>query len=261
MSESKIVTKFDVMNLFRKESRWDGTLSHRGMARLAGVHDHRTLIVGGDIKSKELAKKLADKGIDPGYIVENGWPAKAAFVCLTYYAYSAKKKSKQAEHIAEAFGPTGLVAVQAEALGRMPAQNNEVKDAATKQIANLERIMALIQQLPDPSPVLLQAAEDRIRDLLTPPIQNQLAPSTDKTEWTIRDRLEYREIRGCENYESQMGRLAAKKYREKHQKEPLKGHRIFNGKQRKCTVYMATDVDLIDTAIDEYLAKKLDGAQ
>lgn len=257
MSESKIVTKLDVMDLFRKESRWDGSLSHRGMARLAGVYDHRTLVAGGDIKSKELAEKLTKKGVDPGDIVENGWSAKAAFICLVYYAYNARKKSEQAEYIAEAFGPTGLIAVQAEALGKMPAQKSEVKDATDKQLANLERIMALIQQLPDPSPLLMQVAEDRIRDLLAPPTQGQLAPSTDKTEWTIRDRLEYREIRGCENYESQMGRLAAKKYREKYKKEPLKGHRIFNGKQRKCTVYMAEDVDLLDSAIDEYLAKKL----
>ncbi|EKU98156.1 hypothetical protein Lepto7375DRAFT_7417 [Leptolyngbya sp. PCC 7375] len=261
MDNGKIVSKIDVLNLFREESRWDGSLTHRGMARLAGVHDHSTLVSGGDIKSKSLARKLMGKGFDPGDIAKNGWSAKAAFVCLTYYAYNAKKKSEQAEHLAEAFGPTGLVAVQAEALGKMPAQNNSVKDAVDKQIANLERIMALIQQLPNPSPLLLQAAEDRIRDLLAPPSQNQLAPATEKTEWTIRDRLEYREIRGCENYESPMGRLAAKKYREKYNKDPLKGHRIFNGKQRKCTVYMVEDVDLIDAAIDEYLAKKLGGAQ
>ena len=259
MDGGKIVSKIDVLNLFREESRWDGTLSHRGMARLAGVFNHRTLVSGGDIKSRELAKKLSGKGFDPGDRAKNGWSPKAAFICLTYYAYNAKKKSEQAEHIAEAFGPTGLVAVQAEALGKLPASTSQSPvDLEDKRIARAERLSALVNSLPEPSPLLRQKLEDYIGNLLVlPSRQKQLPSAEEKTEWTIRDRLEYREIRGCENYESQMGRLTAKKYREKYNKDPLKGHRIFNGKQRKCTVYMVEDVDLIDTAIDEYLAKKL----
>ena len=104
---------------------------------------------------------------------------------------------------------------------------------------------------------MLQKFEDRVSDVLEPPTNALPSGQAEKTEWTIRDRLQYREIRGCENYESPMGRLAATKYRERYDKDPIKGHRHFNGKQRKCTVYMVKDVDLVDAAIDEYLAKKL----
>ena len=130
-----------------------------------------------------------------------------------------------------------------------------------KELKFLNGVKDLIDRLTNPSPLLLQKFEDRLRDALEPPSHTPALSQAEKTEWTIRDRLEYREIRGCENYESPMGRLAAKKYRDKYNKDPLKGHRIFNGKQRKCTVYRVEDVDLIDAAIDEYLAKKLGGAE
>ncbi len=256
---NEIVSKIDILNLFRQECRIDGTMSHRGMARLAGLPDHSTLVSSGDIKSKSLAKSLADKGLEPGDIAKNGWHIQGAIVCLTYYAYKARKTSKQAESLVESIGGVGLVAIHAEAMGKLPfAKSNDPIDIEDKKIARAEKLSALVHGMRDPSPVLLQKLEDYIGNLLViSSSQKQLVTTEDKTEWTIRDRMEYREIRGCENYESQIGKLAAKKYRETHNKEPLKGHRIFNGKQRKCTVYMSSDVDLIDSAIDEYLAKKL----
>lgn len=256
---NEIVSKIDILNLFRQECRIDGTMSHRGMARLAGISDHRTLVSSGDIKSKSLAQSLMDKGLEPGDIANNGWHIQAAIVCLTYYAYKARRTSKQAESLVESIGGVGLVAIHAEAMGRLPApKSNIAVDIEDKQIARAEKLSALVKGLPNPSPVLMQKLEDYIANILViPSSQKQLPATEDKTEWSIKDRMEYREIRGCENYESQIGRLAAKKYREAHNKEPLKGHRIFNGKQRKCTIYMAADVDLVDAAIDEYLAKKL----
>ena len=140
--------------------------------------------------------------------------------------------------------------------GRYSLQSQPELEPQEKAIRHLNQVKDLIDRIDNPSEIIKQLFEDRVRDILQAPAQ--LAAATpEKTEWSIKDRMEYREIRGCENYESQIGKLAAKKYREAHNKDPLKGHRIFNGKQRKCTIYMASDVDLVDAAIDEYLAKKL----
>ena len=254
----EIVSKLDILELFRSECRLDGTLSHRGMAKLAGISDHKALVRGGDIRSQKLAQKLAETGFQAGDIILNGWSIQSAVLCLEYYAFEARTTSEQAKNLFRSFGAVGMAAVHAEAMGKTPAANTAEpgQEPIQKRLKELGQIKDLIDRMDEPTPIILQNFEDRVRDLLQPQLP-AAAGEQPRTEWTIRDRLDYREIRGVSNYESAMGRKMAAAYREATGRQPMKGHRVFGGKQRKCTIYLHGDLELMDQVIDEYLAKKL----
>lgn len=123
------------------------------------------------------------------------------------------------------------------------------------RLSHLHGLKDLIERLDEPSDLLLQKFDDRVRDLCEPQGTGSADIVQSSKEWTVRDRLEFKEIRNLTKYESAIGRKVAKAYRESFGKDPMKVHRVFNGKQRQCTVYMEDHAFLIDQVIEDYISK------
>ena len=120
-------------------------------------------------------------------------------------------------------------------------------NSAEKAINLLERLNQLDQRTE-----IIMA--DAIRNQFQPEIK-QISPNHDNTEWTVQDRLQYREIRGIDNYQSVIGKKAKKLFIADKGIEPTKAKRLLSGKQRNMTVYIGDDVIYIDQAIDFQLNK------
>ena len=57
--------------------------------------------------------------------------------------------------------------------------------------------------------------------------KKSIATNHDRTEWTVQDRLQYREIRGIDNYQSVIGKKAKKLYKEANGKDPIIANKIL----------------------------------
>lgn len=83
-------------------------LTIRGMARLVGVSD-TALIRGADFKSQKLGQVLIKQGFEAADLSEAGFPPKAVWLVIEYYAYDARVKKPEAIQIARTFGMIGIM--------------------------------------------------------------------------------------------------------------------------------------------------------
>lgn len=103
-----IKTQADLLDFIRDELSNNQTLSIRGVARLCGVND-MAIIRSAEFASKKLAEKLTPQGFDAAELTQNGFPAKAVWLTVEYFAFESKAKAEYAKQIARTFGMLGIL--------------------------------------------------------------------------------------------------------------------------------------------------------
>jgi hypothetical protein len=128
---------------FLKSNLEGQNLSTRGLARLCGLSDHKTLVAGGRFVSKKLASVLTEQGYQAEECTSSGFDAKASWLVIEYYAYDSKAKALGAKQIARTFGMIGVIsAFDALSGDRSPDVPKTFADAlrlAADQQEELER--------------------------------------------------------------------------------------------------------------------------
>jgi hypothetical protein len=109
MSELSVNNQNELLAFIKENLTNDKNLSIRGLARLCGLYDNKTLISGGDFKSEKLGQKLMEHGFTAEDLVKNGFDVKACWLVIEYFAYESKAKAPGAKQIARTFGQIGLM--------------------------------------------------------------------------------------------------------------------------------------------------------
>lgn len=96
---------------------------------------------------------------------------------------------------------------------------------------------------------------DGIGNLLAEVGGNKASPVSDPPK-TLDERIRERGLDARDLPPSVIGKRAKALYFERHGKNPEIINKLVNGESRSACAYRATDMDLVDQAIDEYAAKK-----
>ncbi len=120
-----IKSQNDLLSFIKEELTSERNLSIRGVARLCGV-DHKSLISSGDFKSKKLAEKLSSAGFQSGDLVKGGFPAKAVWLTVEYFAWESKAKAEMAKQIARTFGMLGVMQTFEKLSEDLPTQSPRI---------------------------------------------------------------------------------------------------------------------------------------
>jgi hypothetical protein len=108
MKLTKNSTQSELLAYIKENLTEDKNLSIRGVAALCGVH-HTAIIRGADLKSQKLAEKLTAYGFKGDALSENGFPAKAVWLVIEYFAYESKAQAENAKTLARTFGQFGIM--------------------------------------------------------------------------------------------------------------------------------------------------------
>lgn len=103
-----ITNEADFVSFIKDQVMNNGNLSIRGVARCCGVHDHKSIVVAGDFKSKKLAQSMLQHGFQAGDLIENGFSPEAVWLTIEYFAFDSKAKAPMAKQLARTFGSFGI---------------------------------------------------------------------------------------------------------------------------------------------------------
>jgi hypothetical protein len=104
---TEIRTQSDFLSFIKENLTTKNNLTIRGMARLVGVAD-TSLINRASFNSKKLGQSLTQQGFEAASLSELGFPPKAVWLVIEYYAYDAKVIKPEALQIARTFGQLGI---------------------------------------------------------------------------------------------------------------------------------------------------------
>lgn len=228
----------------------NGNLSIRGTAALVGVND-RALITGADLKSAKLARKLAARGFGGADLTANGFPPKAVWLVIEYYAYeSPQTKTDMAIAIARTFGAYGVKAAFKDAMTPpTPALPVPTVAEQTSMLFEAFKGFGLTE-----SPRHMQIARDYVGNLIAKEVgADKALPSGPKLAGVVEiaQQLGYNKYQ-VDKVGSPLGRAIARWYRLETGEEPLIEDRLVKGRMTPVKVYE------VDEDVKEQIADYLD---
>lgn len=137
-------------------------LTIRGMAKLAGLSDNKSLISGEDLKASKLRETLARFGFKGEDLTKNGFPPKAVWLVLEYYAYNAGRYIKpEAVQICRTFGQVGIERVF-DYLDNKPSTTELELQLARQEIQNLHIDLTNMKELVTANNILVKSMSSAI---------------------------------------------------------------------------------------------------
>lgn len=162
----------ELLAFLKQDASEQGTLSIRGVARMAGV-DHKAIINGGEFASARLAEKLTTQGFqvfEAGELSKNGFPPQAVIIVLEYFAYESKAKAPMAKQLMRTFGTIGLM----ETLKNIRQPQPEPKQSLVAEPLSFETIANCTSQMSQCAEQFEKSGDLQLAQLIKTTMGNQL---------------------------------------------------------------------------------------
>ena len=208
-----------------------------------------SIIRGSAFGSEKLDKTLAEYGFEASALSVNGFPPKAVWLVIEYYAYDSKAKALGVKQLARTFGQIGIMETFDKLSDKLVVPSKAVVNPALSASRDIKEIYDNIAGL---SPTITQLLIDSTVNFY---IDRQL-PSAEFTPKYIAVVEIAKELgfKITKNNRSKLGTYVASAYREHYSDEPHSEKRLVNGFMQNVKVYEPSS--LVNDWVREFFSQQ-----